>query len=581
MKAALGTTCRAICIFTLLIIFAPSLIPAEPVLIWSDEFEVDGLPDPEKWLYAVGGHGWGNSESQYYTRARHENARVENGKLIIEARKENWIADEGFIRSSDYTSARLVSKGHGDWLHGRMEVRAKLPAGRGTWPAIWMLPTSNAEIGWPYSGEIDIMEHVGFDMGVIHGSIHNAQRHGANPITNTISIENVDTEFHIYSVDWTPSAFRFFVDGFEYHSYTDPGTGLPAWPFILPFHLIMNVAVGGAWGGAHGIDPDIWPQRMEVDYVRVYDLGDTSTLDTDNDLIPNHLDPDDDDDGLSDVEEHEWGTYIHLADSDGDGFNDFEETQAGSSPISDNWTPDNAGELLINGDFSKGYNEWHLTGFQTVGSQVTRYDSFLGEISLEDYVTLQGTTGIEFDGYNSETVTNSVLMLYQVFPLSWFSPSGIRAGDVITFRGMASSVVSDPSVVTEAFIQIANSEKVTVPEHSQYRTIGEGMTEFEFQSTVKSGETIGDVDTLLIGFKIDTNQYETGSITFTNLEATINETLFWGPWEAVSGIVDTGSWMGLLHVEHDPWIWSEALPGWIFLSEDSLSEQGAWIYIPR
>src|SRR4026208_2586222 len=164
-------------LFTLLFSLAASLLfgalPAAKSssdqwrLVWSDEFDYNGLPDPKKWSYDVGGHGWGNKELQYYTERRKENARVENGKLIIEARRDSWEGHE-------YTSARLVTKGKGDWTYGRFEVKAKLPSGRGTWPAIWMLPTerSYGESYWPDNGEIDIMEHVGYDPDVVHGSAH-------------------------------------------------------------------------------------------------------------------------------------------------------------------------------------------------------------------------------------------------------------------------------------------------------------------------------------------------------------------------------------------------------------------------
>ena len=134
-------------------------------LVWSDEFEYTGLPDAAKWSYDVGGHGWGNKELQYYTERRKENARVENGLLIVEARRDGWEGHE-------YTSARLVSKGKGDWTYGRIEVRAKVPSGRGTWPAIWMLPTGKTYGAWPNSGEIDIMEHVVSDPDVIHASVN-------------------------------------------------------------------------------------------------------------------------------------------------------------------------------------------------------------------------------------------------------------------------------------------------------------------------------------------------------------------------------------------------------------------------
>lgn len=185
---------------------------ADPILVWSDEFDADGLPDGSKWMYDVGGDGWGNNEEQFYTEARLENARVESGVrvergvLIIEAHKEQWLANPVFQSYNDYTSARLVSKGSGDWLYGRIEVRAKLPAGRGTWPAIWMLPTGNAYGRWPRSGEIDIMEHVGFDMGQVHGSLHSLAHNwttGTQPTGSTV-LADVDTAFHDYAIEWSP-----------------------------------------------------------------------------------------------------------------------------------------------------------------------------------------------------------------------------------------------------------------------------------------------------------------------------------------------------------------------------------------
>lgn len=149
---------------------APAIAAPQPAayrLVWSDEFDRDGGPDPTHWTYDVGGHGWGNNELQFYTDDRRENARVEGGHLTIEARREAW-------ESRPYTSARLVTKGKGDWTYGRIEVRAQLPAGRGSWPAIWTLGSKNP-LQWPDDGEIDIMEHVGFDQGVVHASIHTRQ----------------------------------------------------------------------------------------------------------------------------------------------------------------------------------------------------------------------------------------------------------------------------------------------------------------------------------------------------------------------------------------------------------------------
>lgn len=236
-------------------------------LVWSDEFEYTGLPDTNKWSYDVGGHGWGNNELQYYTEGRIENVKVENGVLTIEARKESF-------QGSGYTSTRLVSRNKGDWKYGRFEIRAKLPRGRGTWPAIWMLPTDWVYGGWPGSGEIDIMEHVGYDMNRVHGTIHTeAFNHTkGTQIGTSIVASNVDTEFHVYSLEWWPDRIDVFLDGERYFSVSDNGSGFAAWPFDQRFHLIMNIAVGGNWGGAQGIDDSIYPQRMEVDYVRVYEL---------------------------------------------------------------------------------------------------------------------------------------------------------------------------------------------------------------------------------------------------------------------------------------------------------------------
>jgi beta-glucanase (GH16 family) len=239
-------------------------------LVWSDEFNYKGLPDAQKWDYDVGGHGWGNKELQFYTARRKENARVENGHLIIEARKESW---EG----RDYTSARLVSRNKGDWTYGRFEVRAKLPSGRGTWPAIWMLPTGWTYGSWPNSGEIDIMEHVGFDPDVIHTSIHTrAYNHTINTQkTAQLKLPNSRSEFNVYAVEWTPEEIRGFVNDeqlftFRNERLTNASADYRQWPFDKPFHLLLNLAVGGMWGGQQGVDPNIWPQRLEIDYVRVY-----------------------------------------------------------------------------------------------------------------------------------------------------------------------------------------------------------------------------------------------------------------------------------------------------------------------
>jgi len=256
------------------------------MLVWEDDFEYTGLPDTSKWSYDVGGHGWGNNELQYYTNEREENARVEDGKLIIEARKEAYSGN-------DYTSARLVSRNKGDWTYGRIEARAKLPKGKGTWPAIWMLPTEwiYGDGDWPDVGEIDIMEHVGWDEGVIHGTIHT---HDFNHMDGTqqsgqITIPDAVDAFHVYAIEWTEDKIEWYVDDEKYFTYENNGDGWSAWPFDHPFHLILNIAVGGDWGGSEGVADTIFPQKMEIDYVRVYKKKDqlSNLIDGEEKLVPN------------------------------------------------------------------------------------------------------------------------------------------------------------------------------------------------------------------------------------------------------------------------------------------------------
>ncbi len=243
-------------------------------LLWSDEFDIDGLPDSSKWSYDVGdacnlemGCGWGNNELQYYTDSNKENARIENGVLIIEAHRKKK-------KNSDYTSARLVSKNKGDFKYGRMEVRAKVPGGLGTWAAIWMLPTENKYGIWPRSGEIDIMEHVGFEKDSIFGTPHTEAFNGmiGTQKSGGIKMSAAENKFHTYAVEWTEDQITWYIDDTKYHQFKKEKNESAYWPFDQDFHFILNVAVGGNWGGKHGVDETIWPKKMLVDYVRVYEL---------------------------------------------------------------------------------------------------------------------------------------------------------------------------------------------------------------------------------------------------------------------------------------------------------------------
>ncbi|MEM1042983.1 MAG: family 16 glycosylhydrolase [Bacteroidota bacterium] len=251
-------------------------------LVWEDTFDGEGAPDSSKWSHNVWPARKVNDEDQAYTD-RLKNVRVEDGRLVIEAHKETY-------GNAEYTSGRVHTAGKGDILYGRVEVSARVPAGQGTWAAAWMLPsdpyryaTTCAEPdewqgsatcdAWPNSGEIDILEHVGYDMNNVHGTVHNKAYYWINWEQRKGSIETGDAEadFHVYAVEWTPERIDLFFDGTRYFTYVNQGTGWRAWPYDHPYNLILNLAIGGAWGRAGGpIDDRIFPVRMEVDYVRVY-----------------------------------------------------------------------------------------------------------------------------------------------------------------------------------------------------------------------------------------------------------------------------------------------------------------------
>lgn len=242
-----------------------SEIPDGYQLVWSDEFNYTGLPDASKWSYDIGGSGWGNNEAQYYTGSSLKNSEVKGGFLYINALKEDF---EG----KKYTSARLVTRTKGDWTYGRVEVKAKLPDGIGMWPAIWMLPTDWVYGGWPASGEIDIMENLGYIPYFISATV---QTKSYNILTNSqkqaiTGVSDCYTQFHKYILEWDSTELRIYVDSKLYHTFKNEGNGFEVWPFDKQFHLIMNVAVGGTYGGAQGIDDNIFPRSMVIDYVRVY-----------------------------------------------------------------------------------------------------------------------------------------------------------------------------------------------------------------------------------------------------------------------------------------------------------------------
>ena len=263
------------------------------VPVWCDEFEAETpgtIIDTSKWSFQTGGGGFGNQELQYYTGADHDNIAIVDGSLVITALKETY-------GSNNYTSSKIWTQATENWKYGKFEMRAKLPRGRGTWPAFWMMPSASKYGGWPDSGEIDIMEHVGYNMNTVLGTLHTDRFNGSNGrggsttsliTSGEITSINVADEFHTYGVIWTEEKFEWYFDGMLFGSVEfDPAEYTPYtydtinqifvfydetvdWPFNQPFYLILNLAIGGTWGGAQGVDDTIFPTSLTVDYVRVF-----------------------------------------------------------------------------------------------------------------------------------------------------------------------------------------------------------------------------------------------------------------------------------------------------------------------
>ncbi|MGB3006437.1 MAG: family 16 glycosylhydrolase, partial [Chitinophagaceae bacterium] len=238
-------------------------------LSWSDEFNYNGLPDSTKWTYEVGGHGWGNNEKQFYLEKSPENSIVKNGVLKIIAQKKEY-------KGLAYTSAKLTTYGKLNLQYGKIEVMAKLPKGKGNWPAIWMLSESlqKKEEGWPLCGEIDIMEHVGKDPNMIHTSLHSQLYNHIKGTQHTHFEKQKDVfdTFHKYGIEWSAESINFFIDDkLFYESFKGQDGRISSnegWPFDKPFYLILNLAIGGNWGGE--IDDTIFPNEMQIDFVRVF-----------------------------------------------------------------------------------------------------------------------------------------------------------------------------------------------------------------------------------------------------------------------------------------------------------------------
>jgi beta-glucanase (GH16 family) len=250
---------------------AESLVPpAGWQLVWSDEFDVDGLPDPKKWGNdtAFNKKGWFNHEAEYYSPPRAENAVVRGGRLLITARRESMSTAPDW-GGQKYTSARLLTRGVAEWTYGFFEIRAKLPCGLGTWPAIWMLGSHG---DWPANGELDIMEHIGRWPGRVLSTIHTPAGSGAHGVGSAVTVPDSCNAFHRYQMRWTERDITFGIDGVNTLTYPRLDVGAAgasrAWPFDEPQFLLLNVAIGGDLGGP--VDDGIFPVTMEVDYVRVW-----------------------------------------------------------------------------------------------------------------------------------------------------------------------------------------------------------------------------------------------------------------------------------------------------------------------
>jgi beta-glucanase (GH16 family) len=256
-------------IIVALVWFALGCAAQNDKLVWSDEFDGNGLPYPGKWGYDLGNSGFGNNEIQNYTN-KTQNVRQENGVLIIEALKSG----------NSWTSARVVSRDKYQFTHGRVVFRAKLPAGVGTWSALWMLGANIAEASWPACGEIDVAEHRGIEQSIIYSSIHAPANYGEHVSTATHKVKSFDSEFHLYEANWKNDRVEFSIDNELFFTYKPDTLNSSTWPFDKPCYLIMNIAMGGNWasdprfetnGLKNGIDPLLNSVRMEIDYVRIYE----------------------------------------------------------------------------------------------------------------------------------------------------------------------------------------------------------------------------------------------------------------------------------------------------------------------
>lgn len=374
-----------------LVLISSVIYAQKYVQVWGDEFNTPGLPDSTKWGYEVGKIR--NAELQYYTSKRLENARIEDSVLIIEARKEKFSG-------ADYTSASIISQGIGDWKYGKIEISAKVPTGKGTWPALWMMPTYSEYGGWPRSGEIDIMEYIGVEPQNLFYNAHfegtNGTGHQSSGSGAVKKIANPFNQFIKFTLVWTPDKMEWYANDVKYHTYLKPADDYRRWPFDKEFYLILNLAYGGSWGGYAGVDDTKLPHKFLIDYVRVYQLQDSEG--------PFNLDIQPSPHGKVEVSpqldfypENTEVTLTAIPDS-GYSFKAWTH-QSGANPytfvISKNTivTPVfyNPKELLSNGEFDKSWSPW---SFYVENSQNISYTPSIVDSTF--IVNINKTTGTDW-----------------------------------------------------------------------------------------------------------------------------------------------------------------------------------------
>jgi len=361
------------------ILFIPASVSAQKyVQVWSDEFDTSGLPDSTKWGYEIGKIR--NNELQYYTSNREENARIEDSVLIIEARKEQF-------EDAEYTSASLISEGIGDFRYGKIEISAKVPTGKGTWPALWLLPTYNEYGDWPKSGEIDIMEYIGVEPQNLYYTVHfegtDGSGHESNSSGAIDDIKNPFDQFIKFTLIWTPEKIEWFANDKKYHEYQKPTDDYRLWPFDKEFYLLLNLAYGGDWGGHDGVDDSKLPHQFLIDYVRVYQLQDTKppfslTIEPANggivDVFPDlKYYPENTEVTLTAIADvnYVFKSWKHIS-----GANPFTFNICKNTAIFPQFAPE--GELISNGTFDQSWLPWQ---FYVYNEQTTSFTP-----SIEDGV---------------------------------------------------------------------------------------------------------------------------------------------------------------------------------------------------